>query len=178
MNRGTAIAATFRACLPNAQRARAFIPRATRGRISEIVPATRRRPGFAHHNEAMRSEPLRTVLQSNSERSLSGPLPAFFSTRFRQIKEAERRQTCFETSASCDAARIRKDALACRRSTAALTVGALARSAQLQARFPGTWQDVRPCTGAPTGGRRPRAIPRALPAPACPSPGKHLPDRS
>ena len=30
----------------------------------------------------------------------SGLLTSFFSTRFRQTKEAERRQTCFETSAS------------------------------------------------------------------------------
>jgi hypothetical protein len=31
---------------------------------------------------------------------------------------------------------------------------------------------------APTGGRRPRAAPRALPAPACPSPAMHLARRS
>ena len=115
-------------------------------------------------------------LQSRPRVSLrSSGLLTSSRSRFRQIKEAERRQTCFLTSASCDAARIRKDALACRRSTAALTVGALARSAQLQARFPGTRRDVRPCTGAPTGRRRPRVLPRALSAPACPSPGKAPP---
>ncbi len=40
-----------------------------------------------------------------------------------------------------DAARVRRDALACRRSTAALAVGAFARPAQLQARLPGTWRE-------------------------------------
>ena len=50
--------------------------------------------------------------------------------------------------------------------------------AQLQARLPGTWRDVRSGKLAPTGGRRPRALTRVLPAPACPSPGMHLPDRS
>jgi len=52
----------------------------------------------------------------------------------------------------------------------ALTGGAFARSAQLQARLPGTRQDVRSETLHPTGGERPRAAKRALPAPACPSP--------
>jgi hypothetical protein len=53
--------------------------------------------------------------------------------------------------------------------------GAFAPFAQLQARFPGTWQDARSCMAAPTGGRRPCALTRALPAPACPSPGKAPP---
>ncbi len=46
---------------------------------------------------------------------------------------------------------------------------------QLQARLPGTRQDVRSGTLAPTGERRPRAVTRALPAPACPSPGNAPP---
>jgi hypothetical protein len=66
-------------------------------------------------------------------------------------------------------------ALAYRRSTTALTVRALAPWAQLQARLPGTWQDVRSGTVAPTGEQRPRALTRALPAPACPSPGNAPP---
>jgi len=41
---------------------------------------------------------------------------------------------------------------------AALTVGPFGPQAQLQAMFPGTRQDVRSCTGAPTGRRRPCAL--------------------
>ena len=65
--------------------------------------------------------------------------------------------------------------LAYRRSTTALTVRAFGPWAQLQARLPGTRQDVRSCTVAPTGEQRPRALTRALPAPACPSPGNAPP---
>ena len=66
-------------------------------------------------------------------------------------------------------------ALAYRRSTAALTVRAFGPWAQLQARLPGTWQDVRSGKLAPTGEQRPRVLTRALPAPACPSPGNAPP---
>ena len=45
-------------------------------------------------------------------------------------------------------------ALAYRRSTTALTVRAFGPWAQLQARLPGTWQDVRSCKLAPTGEQR------------------------
>ena len=69
----------------------------------------------------------------------------------------------------------KRDALAYRRSTTALTVRAFGPWAQLQARLPGTWQDVRSGTVAPTGERRPRVLTRALPAPACPSPGNAPP---
>jgi hypothetical protein len=66
-------------------------------------------------------------------------------------------------------------ALAYRRSTTALTVRAFGPWAQLQARLPGTWQDVRSGTVAPTGEQRSCALTRALPAPACPSPGNAPP---
>jgi hypothetical protein len=66
-------------------------------------------------------------------------------------------------------------ALAYRRSTAVLAVRAFGPWAQLQARLPGTWQDVRSGTVAPTGEQRSRALTRALPAPACPSPGNAPP---
>ena len=65
--------------------------------------------------------------------------------------------------------------LAYRRSTTALTVRAFGPWAQLQARLPGTRQDVRSGKLAPTGERRPRVLTRALPAPACPSPGNAPP---
>jgi hypothetical protein len=53
---------------------------------------------------------------------------------------------------------------------------AFARWAQLQARLPGTWQEriVLPSSPQP-GGDRLRAAKRALPAPACPSPGNAPP---
>ena len=73
------------------------------------------------------------------------------------------------------AARVRRHALAYRRSTTALTVRAFGPWAQLQARLPGTWQDVRSCKLAPTGEQRPCVLTRALPAPACPSPGNAPP---
>ncbi len=41
--------------------------------------------------------------------------------------------------------------------------------------FLGTWQDVRSGKLAPTGEQRPRVLTRALPAPACPSPGNAPP---
>jgi hypothetical protein len=66
-------------------------------------------------------------------------------------------------------------ALAYRRSTTALAVWAFGPWAQLQARLPGTWQDVRSGTVAPTGEQRSCALTRALPAPACPSPGNAPP---
>ena len=91
-------------------------------------------------------------------------------------KEAERRQTCDrQPPRLTGAARVQRDALAYRRSTAALTVRAFGPWAQLQARLPGTWQDVRSCTVAPTGEQRSCALTRALPAPACPSPGNAPP---
>jgi hypothetical protein len=99
---------------------------------------------------------------------------------------------CYPSSASCDAARalisffspacgggLGGGALACGRSTTALTVGAFALSARLQARFPGTWQERFALSRSPQpGGEGLSASPRALPAPACPSPGMHLSDRS
>ena len=79
------------------------------------------------------------------------------------------------TSASRDAARVQRDALAYRRSTTALTVRAFGPWAQLQARLPGTRQDVRSGKLAPTGEQRSYVLTRALPAPACPSPGNAPP---
>jgi len=130
-------------------------------------------------------------------------------------REAERRQTCFVQPPHLAMRRaprrvsVRK---VCAHNTcaarspagvppAALGLGPLDPRVQLQAMFPGTRQDVWPGTGAPTGGRRPRALqcvirkkpalgldPRvdrfsgkimhhsqALPAPANPSPGKAPP---
>ena len=50
----------------------------------------------------------------------------------------------------------------------------------LRPRFLGLGRSARSYTAAPTGGRRPCAFPRALPAPekTCPSPAKHLAHRS
>jgi hypothetical protein len=78
------------------------------------------------------------------------------------------------TSPACGG-RLGRGTLAYRRSTTALTVRAFGPWAQLQARLPGTWQDVRSGTVAPTGEQRSCALTRALPAPACPSPGNAPP---
>ena len=79
------------------------------------------------------------------------------------------------TSASRDAARVQ----AGRARLSAFHHGSYRQGfrpwAQLQARLPGTWQDVRSCKLAPTGERRSRVLTRALPAPACPSPGNAPP---
>jgi hypothetical protein len=79
-------------------------------------------------------------------------------TKQKRKRNADKR--CFSTTAPSGAARTLADALACRRSTAALANGTRHPTAQLQARFPGT-----------------RSV-RVLSAFACPSPGKHLPPRS
>jgi hypothetical protein len=125
------------------------------------------------------------VVQRNETAALDCFASLAMTTK--EKREAERRQTCLVTSASCDAARTRSlfppplagrlggGTLACRRSTAVLAIGTFAPKAQLQARLPGTRQDVRSGTAAPTGVQRPCALPRALPAPACPSPGNAPP---
>ena len=95
-----------------------------------------------------------------------------YEAKEKRKRNADRR--VYPTSASRDAART-NGALAYRRSTTALTVRAFGPWAQLQARLPGTRQDVRSGKLAPTGERRPRVLTRALPAPACPSPGNAPP---
>ena len=95
------------------------------------------------------------------------------TTKEKRKRNADRR--VYPTSAPLRARRAPAGALAYRRSTTALTVRAFGPWAQLQARLPGTWQDVRSGTVAPTGERRPRVLTRALPAPACPSPGNAPP---
>jgi hypothetical protein len=93
-------------------------------------------------------------------------------------KEAERRQAHLSYRPHQRmSARVQRDALACRRSTTALAVGAFAPWAQLQARLPGTWREriVLSSYSPQPGGERLRAAKRALPAPACPSPGNARP---
>src|SRR5277367_6836028 len=91
-------------------------------------------------------------------------------------KEAKRRQTCVQPPRLMTARRALK---AQRARLSASHRGscseAFAPFAQLQARLPGTWQDVRSCTATPTGEQRSCALTRALPAPACPSPGNAPP---
>jgi len=68
------------------------------------------------------------------------PLPDYAALHpgYKEEKEAERRQTCIPTSASTDAARVQRDALACRRSTTALATANQRRSSAPDA-LPGTW---------------------------------------
>ena len=94
-------------------------------------------------------------------------------TKERRKRNADRRVQ--PTSAPHGRGAHEAGALAYRRSTTALTVRAFGPWAQLQARLPGTRQDVRSGTVASTGERRPRVLTRALPAPACPSPGNAPP---
>jgi hypothetical protein len=96
------------------------------------------------------------------------PGTKFFSIRFRQQKEAERRQAqCLQPPHLQGAARVQRDAHAFRRSTAALTRETLVPKAQRQATLPETRPERSVLKAAPTWGRRPRASPRALPAPSC-----------
>jgi hypothetical protein len=60
-----------------------------------------------------------------------------------------------------------QSAHACRRSTAALARETLVPKAQRQATLPETRPERLVLKAAPTGGRRPRASPRVLPAPSC-----------
>ncbi len=95
------------------------------------------------------------------------PVSPFATTKEKRKRNADRRVQ--PTSASRDAARTS----GCAR-LSAFHHGSYRQAfgpwAQLQAWLPGTRQDVRSCTVAPTGERRPRVLTRALPAPACPSP--------
>ena len=56
--------------------------------------------------------------------------------------------------------------------------GQLVPKAQRQAMLPGAFRSVRSCTAAPTGGRKPCAVPRALPAPKPSQCSEHLTRRS
>jgi hypothetical protein len=105
-----------------------------------------------------------------------GPVSLASSGYKRQRRERNADKRVILPSASTDAARVQRDALACRRSAAALAVGAFARWAQLQARLPGTWRERIVLSSSPQpGGERLSAAKRALPAPACPSPGNAPP---
>ena len=74
----------------------------------------------------------------------AGPVGSPTLQRRKKIKEAERRQTCFLTSASCDAARVQ----AARARLSAFHRGSCCseRTPQLSSRYalPGTWSGARP----------------------------------
>ena len=88
--------------------------------------------------------------------------------RKKRKKEAERRQAQVCNLRTFRAARALQSAHACRRSAAVLAKGTAGRP-RLSVRpcFRRLGRSVRSCKPAPTGGRRPRASPRALPAPTC-----------
>ena len=138
--------------IPYESRAARFPSREARSRVggkkrAGVVPAVRSAATSASPVKASRS--IKAARKKATE-----------SKEKRRI--AERRQTLIRIlRILADAARALQGALACRRSTAALTFGNHSiPKAQLQARLPGT-----------------RSA-RALPAFACPSPGMHLPPRS
>ena len=64
-------------------------------------------------------------------RSFSIRYARFANSKQRKKKEAERRQALILSTAPSDAARVLRDALACRRSTTALTRGTYYPKAQL-----------------------------------------------
>ena len=114
------------------------------GRKYELLSRRDPRPSCANHEErqsdqAIRSEPKRSVqfYFAGPSNFVSNSLPA-------RKKEAERRQTCRPTSASCDAARVR----AARARLSAFHHGSCCseRTPQLSSRYalPRTWSGARP----------------------------------
>ena len=109
-------------------------------------PRTRGEVNIQHRSrDALGARVFRNVGRVSCESSVTHYAERWVSLRSthptkrnddQEKKEAERRQTCVSTSASFDAARVRRDALAYRRSTTALTVRAFGPWAQLQARLP------------------------------------------
>jgi hypothetical protein len=121
----------------------------------KILLAARSRPSFVQRRSpdgAKRNPGTIEELERRSRISLR----SIRATKFRATKKGS--GTPADAWSPCphqaDAARVQRDALACRRSTAALAKGALAPFAQLQARLPGTRRDAASCKRAPTGGRR------------------------
>jgi hypothetical protein len=157
-------------------------------RISERIPATHMRPSFCSpllvttgldpvvHAEVRLRKAYRQVRSSFPSAWIAGSSPAM--TKEKETKKKKGSGTPTDVYVQPPHLAMRRapaGALAYRRSTTALAVRAFGPWAQLQARLPGTWQDVRSCKLAPTGEQRPRALTRALPAPACPSPGNAPP---
>jgi hypothetical protein len=149
---------------------------ASRGRISNIVLAARSRPSFAKWrivsgdiaNSAVADAPFAT-------RHLLFAKPGFrfvpSGLRIKTKGSGTPKDAYVQPLHPAGAARAWRSALACRRSATALTRRALAHWARLQARLPGTWQERAILEKLhPIGGEGPRAVTRALPAPACPSP--------
>jgi hypothetical protein len=112
----------------------------------------------------------------DQSRSDTAHVAKSFRTRFRQqrMQNAERR--CSSTAASFDAARGLQSALASRRSTAAL-VGRLSPPNSTSGHASWDSAGMARSYGPPSGEDRDTS-PRALPAPAYPSPGFQHPHRS
>ncbi len=108
-----------------------------------------------------------------ASRSNAAQATKSFQTRFRQSKEAERRQTRVSllhlaAKRAPWPGRARLSAFHC----GSCQGDSWSPRLSVRPRFPGSVRRVRSLTAAPTGGRRPRASPRVLPAPEkhCPSP--------
>ena len=163
----------MRSCVPQ-RGLRLLLPRAGRSEPRNVVPATHPRPSFGSRHREERSH---ETIQRGGARQLRCPtkpnrrtgLLRFARNDHQEKREAERRQTCVQPPHLARGTR-RSGALACRRSTAALPRDFRPR-AQLQAMFPGTWQDVRSCTVQPTGAERPRALRGRYPRPPVPVQG-------
>ena len=108
----------------------------------------RRSPDGAERNPGIPGKPARCSL-----------ITLRFIRATKEIREAERRQTRIQPSASFRMRqRAQRSTLACRRSTAVLTDGLSPVSRDFRPGFLGRGESVRSCAPAPTGGRRPSAV--------------------
>ena len=129
-------------------------PPLSRWRISAIILAARLRPRVLQN--------LSREARSRGWKRMRGVVPRCFSVRYarfanskqRKKKEAERRQALTLSAAPSDAARVLRDALACRRSTTALTRGTYYPKAQLGPGFLRLGRSARSCKPTPTGAWR------------------------
>ena len=141
----------------------------------QIVPATRFAPEFCRS-----LQPVARIEPSEIRERMSGFNAPRGFTAFNpgyELRKGSGTPTSAWVMKPCLRARrrIRRDALACRRSTAVLTRGLSPLSLSFRPGFLGRGRSALSGKPAPTGERRRCASKRALPAPACPSPGNAPP---
>ena len=150
--------------------------RPTRSNSQNILPSP---PGLTRWSMLTGGSRDPTEDQNPVAAWIAGSSPAMTKARKPRKKDAERRQT---QSGTCRAAGTAAHPAGCAR-LSAFHHGSRQRdlsSQRLSFRpgFLGRGRSARSGKPAPTGERRSCAVQRALPAPACPSPGMHLPPRS
>ena len=145
----------------------------TRGRISERVPATRSAPGSCENVGWVSCE--RSVTHHAAAVGFASLYPPYETTKRKKKGSGTPTDVFSQPPRLTGAARTSGCARLSTFHYGSHPSGLVSPRAQLQARLPGTRQDVRSDTPAPTGERRPCVLTRALPAPACPSPGNAPP---